>query len=76
MVNLQQAKALVVVRGRSMKSNSNGRQRHDESKSRSKKNIKCYNYGKKGHLKKDYRNLKGFSPQKIFTSALDDNNIL
>ena len=49
----QQAEALSVTRGRSTKRDSSGNHNHGISKSRSKKNIKCYNCGKKEHVKKD-----------------------
>lgn len=49
----QQAEALSMTRGRSTERGSSGSQNHGRSKSRSKKNIKCYNCGKKGHVKKD-----------------------
>ncbi|PON50826.1 Zinc finger, CCHC-type, partial [Parasponia andersonii] len=35
-----------------------GSQSHDRSKSRSKKNIKCYHCGKKGHIKRECWQLK------------------
>ena len=49
----QQAEALMVVRGRSTERSFSGSQNHGRSKSRSKKYIKCYNCGKKGHVKKE-----------------------
>jgi len=52
--NSQEAKALIVVRRRSTESDLSGSQNHSKSKLISKKNLKCYHYGKKGHLKKDY----------------------
>ncbi|KAH9650921.1 hypothetical protein KPL70_026553 [Citrus sinensis] len=52
-VSLQQAEALSVTRGRSTERGPNGSQNHGRLKSRSKKNVKCYNYGKKGHVKKE-----------------------
>ena len=64
-----------MTRGRSTESDSSGRQRQDKWKSRSKTNIKCYNCGKNGHLKNDYWNLKGSSPQVNFASASDDDNV-
>ncbi|KAH9698769.1 hypothetical protein KPL71_024127 [Citrus sinensis] len=48
----QQAEALSVTRGRSTERGPSGSQNHGRSKSRSKKNVKCYNCGKKGHVKK------------------------
>ncbi|KAH9800564.1 hypothetical protein KPL71_000708 [Citrus sinensis] len=49
----QQAEALSVTRGRSTERGPSGSQNHGRSKSRSKKNVKCYNCGKKGHVKKE-----------------------
>ena len=54
----QQAEALTMTRGRSMEHGSSGSQNHGRSKLRSKKNVKCYNYGKRGHFKNEYRLLK------------------
>ena len=72
MVNSQQVEALVVTRGRSTEPSSSGRQRQGRSKSKSKKNFKCYNCGKKGHLKKDCWNLKDFKSQENVTSTSVD----
>ena len=52
-VSSQQVKALLVTRGRSTKRGPSESHNHGRSKSRSKNNIKCYNCGKKGHVKKD-----------------------
>lgn len=73
-VNLQQAEALTVMRGRSTeRGQSSGRGR---SKS-SKKNLKCYNCGKKGHLKKDCWNLpQNSNPQGNVASTSDDGSAL
>ena len=54
----QQAEALTMIRGRSKERGFSGSQNHGRSKSRSKKNIKCYNCGKKGHVKKECWLLK------------------
>ncbi|KAE8660285.1 hypothetical protein F3Y22_tig00116954pilonHSYRG00091 [Hibiscus syriacus] len=63
-VNLQQAKALTTMRGRSTERGQSISHKHGRSKSRSKKNLKCYHCGKKGHLKKDYWSLnKNSNPQ-------------
>ncbi|KAH9723668.1 hypothetical protein KPL70_007189 [Citrus sinensis] len=48
----QQAEALSVTRGRSTERGPSGSHNHGRSKSKSKKNVKCYNCGKKGHVKK------------------------
>ncbi|KAH9734074.1 Integrase catalytic domain-containing protein [Citrus sinensis] len=49
----QQAEALSVTRGRSTERGPSGSQNQGRSKSRSKKNVKCYKCGKKGHVKKE-----------------------
>ncbi|KAH9689341.1 Integrase catalytic domain-containing protein [Citrus sinensis] len=49
----QQAEPLSVTRGRSTERGPSGSQNHGRSKFRSKKNVKCYNCGKKGHVKKE-----------------------
>ncbi|KAH9671138.1 hypothetical protein KPL70_017236 [Citrus sinensis] len=49
----QQAEVLSVTRERSTERGPNGSQNHGRSKSRSKKNVKCYNCGKKRHVKKE-----------------------
>ena len=41
-----------------MERGSSGSQNHGRSKSRSKKNVKCYNCGKRGHFKNKCRLLK------------------
>ena len=48
----QQAEVLSVTRGRSTERGPSGSHNYGISKSRTKKNIKCYNCGKKGHVKK------------------------
>ena len=42
-----------MTRGRSTERGPNGSHNHGRSKSKSKKNVKCYNCGKKGHVKKE-----------------------
>ena len=54
----QQAEALTMTRGRSMERGSCGSQNNGRSKSRSKKNVKYYNCGKRGHFKNECRLLK------------------
>ena len=46
-------------RGRKIERGSSGSQKNRSSKSRSKKNIKCYNCGKKGHFKHECWLKKG-----------------
>lgn len=53
LTNPQHAVALTMTRGRSTKRNSSRSQNRGRSKSQNKRNFKCYNCGKKGHLKKD-----------------------
>ena len=75
----QQVEALVVTRGRTMERgpSGSGSQNHGRSKSRSKKNVKCYNCGKKGHYKKDCWSLKQNSgSQGNVASTSDDGNVL
>ncbi|KAE8722570.1 Peptidyl-prolyl cis-trans isomerase FKBP62 [Hibiscus syriacus] len=45
-VNLQQAEALTTMRGRSTERDQSSSHKHGRSKSRSKKNLKCYHCGK------------------------------
>ena len=56
--NAKQAEALTMTRGRSKERGSSGSQIHGRLKSRSKKHLKCYHYGKRGHVKKDCWHLK------------------
>ncbi|RDX95488.1 hypothetical protein CR513_21982, partial [Mucuna pruriens] len=49
----KQEKALTMTRGRSMKCGSSDNQSHGRSKSRRRKNLKCYNCGMRRQLKKD-----------------------
>ncbi|KAH9670456.1 hypothetical protein KPL70_016992 [Citrus sinensis] len=81
----QQAEALSVTRERSTERGPSGSQSHGRSKSRSKKNVKCYNCGKKGHVKKEcWNNQKrreGKEPessnaQGCVASTSDDGEIL
>ncbi|KAK9103029.1 hypothetical protein Sjap_020283 [Stephania japonica] len=50
----------------------NGSHNHGRSKSKSKKNFKCYKRGKKGHLKKDCWSLKNSDPQGNVASTSND----
>ena len=61
--NSKQVEALLTTRGRSMERGTSGSQNHGRSKSRRRKNFKCYNCGMKGHLKKDCWKLKN-NPEK------------
>ena len=77
----KQAEALLMTRGRSMERGSSGSQ--SRPKSQSKKQIKCYNCGKRGHFKKDCWNKKsiekvpeGSSSQGCVVSTSDDGEIL
>ncbi|KAK9020404.1 hypothetical protein V6N11_010428 [Hibiscus sabdariffa] len=74
---MQQVEALTVMRGRSTKRGQSSSHNHGRSKSRSKKNLKCYNCGKKGHLKKDCWNVpKNSNPQGNIANILDDGDVL
>ncbi|KAE8669377.1 putative LRR receptor-like serine/threonine-protein kinase [Hibiscus syriacus] len=76
-VNLQQAEALTTMRGRSTERGQSSSHKHGRSKSRSKKNLKCYNCGKKGHLKKDCWSLnKNSNPQGNTANTSDDGDAL
>ncbi|KAE8667838.1 hypothetical protein F3Y22_tig00112368pilonHSYRG00011 [Hibiscus syriacus] len=76
-VNLQQAEALATMRGRSTECGQSSSHKHGGSKSRSKKNLKCYNCGKKGHLKKDCWSLnKNSNPQGNTANTSDDGDAL
>ena len=61
-----------------MERGSSGSQNYGRWKSRSKKNLKCYNCGKKGHLKKDCWNLnkKNSNPQGNLAHTSDNGNAL
>ena len=49
----KQTEALTMMRGRSTERGSSGSQNHGRSKSRRRKNLKCYNCGMRGHTKKE-----------------------
>ncbi|KAH9699234.1 Integrase catalytic domain-containing protein [Citrus sinensis] len=81
----QQAESLSVTRGRSTERGPSGSQNQGRSKSRSKKNVKCYNCGKKGHVKKEcwsnQKRREGKEPessnaQGCVASTSDDGEIL
>ena len=69
-------------KGRSTEHGSSGIQRHERSKSRSKKTVKCYNCGRKGHFKKDcwfkrvYRILQSHQNLKDVASTSEDGEVL
>ncbi|KAE8667244.1 hypothetical protein F3Y22_tig00112428pilonHSYRG00010 [Hibiscus syriacus] len=79
-VNLQQAEALTTMttmRGRSTERGQSSSHKHGRLNSRSKKNLKCYNCGKKGHLKKDCWSLnKNSNPQGNTANTSDDGDTL
>ncbi|KAH9725713.1 hypothetical protein KPL70_007982 [Citrus sinensis] len=81
----QQAEALSVTRGRSTKRGPSGSQNQGRSKSRSKKNVKCYKCGKKGHVKKECwsnqkrkegKETESSNAQGCVASTSDDGEIL
>ncbi|KAH9767897.1 Integrase catalytic domain-containing protein [Citrus sinensis] len=83
--NSQQAEALSVMRGRSTERGPSGTHNHGKSKSKSKKNVKCYNCGKKWYVKKEcwsnQKRREGKEPdssnaQDRVTSTSDDGEIL
>ncbi|KAK9146344.1 hypothetical protein Sjap_006247 [Stephania japonica] len=72
----QQVEALTVMRGRSIERGPSGSHNHGRSKAKSKKNFKCHNCGKKGHLKKDCWSLKNSDPQGNVASTSNDGATL
>ncbi|TXG58976.1 hypothetical protein EZV62_016805 [Acer yangbiense] len=82
----QQAEALTMTRGRSTERGPSGSHNHGRSKSRSRKNVKCYNCGKKGHVKSecwhnkkkngDNRAPESSSSQGCVASTSDDGEVL
>ena len=83
--NSQQAKSLTMVRGRLAVCSPSGSHNHGRSKLKSKKNVKCYNCGKKGHVKKIYlnnqkrsdgKNPESSNAQRCVASTSNDAKIL
>ncbi|TXG65810.1 hypothetical protein EZV62_007085 [Acer yangbiense] len=82
----QQAEALTMMRGRSTERGPSGSHNHGRSKSRSRKNVKCYSCGKKGHVKSecwhnkkksgDNRASESSSSQGCVASTSDDGEVL
>ncbi|RDX94489.1 hypothetical protein CR513_23120, partial [Mucuna pruriens] len=79
----ERAEALTMTRGRSMERGSSGSQNHGKSKSRRRKNLKCYNCDMRGHLKDCWHNKKNggknyeaLTSQGCVASTLDDGVIL
>ena len=80
----QQPKALSMTRNRSTERGPSGGRNHSISKSRSNKNVKCYNYGKKGHVKKEcWKNkqrrdneVESSNAHDCTVSTFDDGKIL
>ncbi|KAH9753523.1 hypothetical protein KPL71_015101 [Citrus sinensis] len=84
-VSSQQAETLSVTRGRSTERDPSGSHNNGRSKSRSKKNVKCYNCGKKWHVKKKYwsnhkrqecKEPESSNAQGCVASTSDDGEIL
>ncbi|KAE8674537.1 hypothetical protein F3Y22_tig00111745pilonHSYRG00059 [Hibiscus syriacus] len=68
---------MTTMRGRSTERGQSSSHKHGRSKSRSKKNLKCYNCGKNGHLKKDCWSLnKNSNPQGNTANTSDDGDAL
>lgn len=77
----KQTQALVMMRQRSTKYGSSGSQSHDRSQS--KKHLKCYNCGKRGHVKKECwheksgrKNSEASTSQGCMANTLEDEDIL
>ncbi|KAK8579512.1 hypothetical protein V6N12_069836 [Hibiscus sabdariffa] len=75
--NMQQAEALTVMRGRSTEHGQSSSHNHGRLRLRSKKNLKCYNYEKNDHLKKDCWSLpKNSNPQGNIANTSYDGDVL
>ncbi|GJX34505.1 gag-pol polyprotein [Tanacetum coccineum] len=72
----RQVEALVVTRGRSMETGSNGSHNHGKSKTGKKKNFKCFKCGNPSHFRKDCRGLNTSYPQGNVASTSEDGNAL
>ena len=80
----KQMKALTVTRGRSTERGPSGSQNHGRSKSRKRSNLKCYNCGRRGHLKKECwfnkkngeKSSEASTSQGCVASTSDDGEIL
>ncbi|KAE8735981.1 hypothetical protein F3Y22_tig00000218pilonHSYRG00100 [Hibiscus syriacus] len=65
------------MRGRSTERGQSNSNKHGRSKLGRKKNLKCYNCGKKGHLKKDCWSIgKSSNPQGNTSNTSDDGDAL
>ncbi|KAK0593129.1 hypothetical protein LWI29_031498 [Acer saccharum] len=85
LANSQQAEALSMTRERLMERGPSGSHNHGRSKSRSKKNIKCYYCGKKRHVKSECwlnkksggnKAPKSSNSQGCVASTSDDGEVL
>ncbi|GJS29651.1 gag-pol polyprotein [Tanacetum coccineum] len=72
----RQVEALVVTRGRSMEPGSSKSHNHGKSKTRKKKNFKCFKCDMPGHFKKDCQGLNTSYPHGNVASTSEDGNAL
>ena len=72
------SRALTEMRGRSTQRGPSGSYNHGKSKLRSEKIFKCYNYGKKDHLRKVCWNLnkKDSNPRRNVKNTLVDRDAI